>query len=155
MSILEIETQYGNTNTTSRGKLQKDVDPLKTDSIKRMSIMMRRYNETQHYCRFPNRTRLTFDSFFGSQKGDFSLTIKSITALEAAPAAEPYSQIASQRIPKMLDAKALEDGTLRSQPPTDPRQASRARLWFETVRTPPDWQDFMYICTDKARSAHP
>jgi hypothetical protein len=138
MSILQTETQYGNTNTTCRGKLQKDVDPLKTDSIKRMSIMMRRYTETQHN-HLPFWTRLTLDSFFGSQKGDFSLTIKSITALDAAPAVEPYSQIASQRNLEMQDPKALEDGTLRSPPSTDKREASRARLWFETVRTPPDW----------------
>ena len=52
-------------NPTYRGKLQKDVDPLDTESIKRFSIMMR--------------------SFFGAQEGDFSLTIESIKAVCEPP----------------------------------------------------------------------
>ncbi|QIX01408.1 hypothetical protein AMS68_006925 [Peltaster fructicola] len=52
---------------TYRGKVKKDADPLETKDIKRMSIMMRRL------------------SFFGTQKGDFSLTISSIKALVKVP----------------------------------------------------------------------
>ncbi|RMZ02343.1 hypothetical protein D0860_07261 [Hortaea werneckii] len=52
-------------NPTYRGKLQKDAPPLDTSNVKRMSIMMR--------------------SFFGAQEGDFSLSIRAITALSQAP----------------------------------------------------------------------
>ncbi|TKX23987.1 hypothetical protein C1H76_3925 [Elsinoe australis] len=45
---------------TYRGREQDDAKPLKTSSIKRLSIMMR--------------------SFFGSQKGPFSVTISSVSA---------------------------------------------------------------------------
>ncbi|KAH7414507.1 complex I intermediate-associated protein 30-domain-containing protein [Phaeosphaeria sp. MPI-PUGE-AT-0046c] len=46
---------------TYRGKEKKDAGKLKTDNVKRFSIMSR--------------------SFFGEQEGDFSLEIKSITAV--------------------------------------------------------------------------
>lgn len=35
-------------NPTYRGKLKKDAEPLDTSRIKRMSIMMRRYEETDY-----------------------------------------------------------------------------------------------------------
>ncbi|KAF2486870.1 complex I intermediate-associated protein 30-domain-containing protein [Neohortaea acidophila] len=50
---------------TYRGKPQKDVAPLDVKNIKRASIMVR--------------------SFFDAQYGDFSLTLKSISALSEAP----------------------------------------------------------------------
>jgi len=56
---------WNSLNPTYRGKLKKDAEPLDLKKIKRFSIMMR--------------------SFFGTQEGDFSLTIKSIKAASHAP----------------------------------------------------------------------
>jgi hypothetical protein len=47
---------------TYRGKEKNDASPLNTKSVKRFSLMMR--------------------SFFGSQEGDFDLTINSIKAIK-------------------------------------------------------------------------
>jgi hypothetical protein len=76
-------------NPTYRGKLQKDVDPLDTKKIKRFSVMMR--------------------SFFGTQEGDFSLSIKSINAVCEAP---PHGDdaIVWCRRNEALDLRQLEDG---------------------------------------------
>jgi len=56
---------WSNLKPTYRGKDKKDADPLDLKSIKRMSIMMR--------------------SFFGTQEGPFSLSLRSITATKHIP----------------------------------------------------------------------
>jgi len=76
-------------NPTYRGKLQKDVNPLDTKKIKRFSIMMR--------------------SFFGTQEGKFSLSIKSIDAVCEAPPAGDDAVIGDPR-DETLDLRQLEDG---------------------------------------------
>nr|POE49362.1 uncharacterized protein c9e9.15 [Quercus suber] len=72
-------------NPTYRGKPKKDAQPLDLKSIKRMSIMMR--------------------SFFGSQDGDFSLSITSIKALKKAPktTSDSFLNVSA-------DDRKLEDG---------------------------------------------
>ncbi|KAK3109841.1 hypothetical protein LTR53_016475 [Teratosphaeriaceae sp. CCFEE 6253] len=74
---------FASLNPTYRGKLQKDAAPLDTKKIQQISLMMR--------------------SFFGTQHGDFSLEITSITALPTIPkqGADPGSGV---------DARQLEDG---------------------------------------------
>lgn len=80
-------------NPTYRGKLKKDAGPLDTTKIKRMSIMMRRY-VLRRTCVTASSVlnlvsiRLIYvrhPSFFGAQEGDFSLTIKQISALSKVP----------------------------------------------------------------------
>ncbi|KAF1356940.1 complex I intermediate-associated protein 30-domain-containing protein [Delphinella strobiligena] len=56
---------WSNLKPTYRGKENHDADPLDLKSIKRMSIMMR--------------------SFFGTQEGPFSLSLRSITATKRIP----------------------------------------------------------------------
>ncbi|KAK5132921.1 hypothetical protein LTR08_008367 [Meristemomyces frigidus] len=70
-------------NPTYRGKLKKDAKPLKTQNIKRISIMMR--------------------SFFGTQEGEFSLSIRSITAEAKAPEH-------GNTLPVEVGDRKLEDG---------------------------------------------
>ncbi|KXT08538.1 hypothetical protein AC579_5415 [Pseudocercospora musae] len=74
-------------NATYRGRLKKDAKPIDLKKIKRMSIMMR--------------------SFFGSQEGDFSLSMRSICALAKAPSHDD-SLMAT-------DQNALEKGEALSQ----------------------------------------
>ncbi|KAF2120626.1 complex I intermediate-associated protein 30-domain-containing protein [Lophiotrema nucula] len=56
-----VFVQWKDLKPTYRGKVKKDAPKLDKTNVKRVSIMMR--------------------SFFGDQEGDFSLTIKSITAV--------------------------------------------------------------------------
>ncbi|KAK4547375.1 hypothetical protein LTR36_001031 [Oleoguttula mirabilis] len=69
---------------TYRGKLKEDAEPLDTKQIKRISIMMR--------------------SFFGTQEGDFTLSIRSITTIPKAP---EHGSV----LPTNVDVRRLEDGT--------------------------------------------
>lgn len=93
-------------NPTYRGKLKKDVDPLNTKKIKRMSIMMRRYETSQH-CTDPFAScRLIFmQSFFGAQEGDFSLSMKQISALSKVPTTSAFASDT-----KDSDIAKLENG---------------------------------------------
>lgn len=73
---------WSNLKPTYRGKENHDADPLDLKSIKRMSIMMRRYGlplRLGHAC-----THARF-SFFGTQEGPFSLSLRSITATKRIP----------------------------------------------------------------------
>jgi len=58
---MEIFVPWHALNATYRGREQEDAKPLNVESVKRISLMMR--------------------SFFGTQEGDFSLTINSIGAV--------------------------------------------------------------------------
>jgi hypothetical protein len=60
-----------------RGKEKKDASKLDLKSVKRFSIMSRRYDSRI----LLHAKTLTRHSFFGDQEGDFSLTIKSIKAV--------------------------------------------------------------------------
>lgn len=60
---------------TYRGREKKDATPLDLKSIKRFTIMIRRYDLFAFIASFSNTA-----SFFGSQEGDFSLSILSIAA---------------------------------------------------------------------------
>lgn len=64
---------------TYRGKEKSDAKKVNLKTVKRFSIMSRRYIFFQS-CK--DAERLTFDSFFGDQEGDFSLTIKTIKAIK-------------------------------------------------------------------------
>lgn len=79
---------HSSLNPTYRGKIKKDAKPLDKNNIKRVSIMMRRQD--------PNllsiANALTFQSFFGTQKGGFSLTIGSIKALKETPSISESNQ---------------------------------------------------------------
>ncbi|TKA22240.1 hypothetical protein B0A50_08109 [Salinomyces thailandicus] len=100
-----VSIPFKSLNPTYRGKLKKDAQPLKTSSIKRMSIMMR--------------------SFFGTQEGDFSLSIRSITAVAKAPEHnDPLLSI-------QANERKLEAGTmLEAVDEQDARYYScRAGIW--------------------------
>nr|POE90270.1 uncharacterized protein c9e9.15 [Quercus suber] len=77
-------------NPTYRGKPKKDAKPLDLKSIKRVSIMMR--------------------SFFGSQDGDFSLSITSIKALKKTPKSASDSSLNV-----IANDRKLEDGLCGTQ----------------------------------------
>ena len=70
---------------TYRGKEKNDAPPLKTESIKRWSFMMR--------------------SFFGDQEGDFSVEIKSVKAVSRPE--DPEAGFTSEK----SDYNAIEVGT--------------------------------------------
>jgi len=78
-------------NPTYRGRVKKDAKPLDTKKIKRMSIMIR--------------------SYFGAQEGEFSLTIKTISAVAEAP--PPASKAAWTA----ADDRGLEAGSTAAWPP--------------------------------------
>jgi hypothetical protein len=88
-------------NPTYRGKLQKDVDPLDTKSIKRFIVMMR--------------------SFFGAQEGDFSLTVKGIKAVCEAPS--PGDDVAACNFinEESLNLRQLEEGPVTAGRPEESR----------------------------------
>lgn len=88
-------------NPTYRGKLQKDVDPLDTKSIKRFSIMMR--------------------SFFGAQEGDFSLEIKSIKAVCKAPSPGDDAAACNFIHKESLNLRQLEEGPVTAGLPEEGR----------------------------------
>lgn len=75
---------WNSLNPTYRGKLKKDAEPLDLKKIKRFSIMMRRY-VFSFSGNLPVLILTLSLSFFGTQEGDFSLTIKSIKAASHAP----------------------------------------------------------------------
>lgn len=88
-------------NPTYRGKLQKDVDPLDTKSIKRFSIMMR--------------------SFFGAQEGDFSLTVNSIKAVCEAPPPGDDTAECNFINKEPLNLRQLEEGPVTAGRPGEDR----------------------------------
>lgn len=66
---------------TYRGKEVDDADPLDLKSIKRLGIMMRRYGFIQDII-----SKLIHDySHFGSQSGEFNLSVRYIAAWKAEP----------------------------------------------------------------------
>jgi hypothetical protein len=71
-------------NPTYRGKLEKDAEPIVLKKIKRFSIMMRRWS-LQKLRGYIFHKRWPSSSFFGTQEGEFSLTLKSIKAVSHAP----------------------------------------------------------------------
>ncbi|KAI7221789.1 hypothetical protein KC333_g1554 [Hortaea werneckii] len=107
-------------NPTYRGKLQKDAPPLDTSNVKRMSIMMR--------------------SFFGAQEGDFSLSIRAITAVSQAPDHEksptpspspsPVQRKEKTPMPLQTNERQLEAGMaqLPTTAPAEDPQLGRLRI---------------------------
>jgi hypothetical protein len=108
-------------NPTYRGKLKKDAEPLDLKKIKRFSIMMRRYSSP--LLGGPLGMILTSSpSFFGTQEGDFSLTIKSIKAASHAPPPS-YAQIVES------DSSDVEKGQSGlSDDSSDPAAAQRSLM---------------------------
>ncbi|KAK3628644.1 hypothetical protein LTR56_002032 [Elasticomyces elasticus] len=96
---------FASLNATYRGKLQKDAPALDTKSVKQISLMMR--------------------SFFGTQEGDFSLTLESLTAIAKIPKHNDDS--------KCADAWQLEDGTKQSKEGADHMHGPRAYRRFIAV----------------------
>lgn len=97
---------WSSLNPTYRGKLKKDAEPIDLKKIKRFSIMMRRWvaamDSVNMHLIF--RSSLTpLRSFFGTQEGDFSLTIRSIEALPHAPSSSVAQTVDS-------DLSKLEKG---------------------------------------------
>ncbi|KAE8453692.1 hypothetical protein EG329_009203 [Mollisiaceae sp. DMI_Dod_QoI] len=89
----KVYIQWEDMKPTYRGREKKDAKPLDLKNIKRMSLMMR--------------------SFFGTQQGDFSMSIRSISAFHkhaSAHACEPYHDDpneASVSRPNEKDGKTL------------------------------------------------
>ncbi|PNS19843.1 hypothetical protein CAC42_7810 [Sphaceloma murrayae] len=86
-SSTTIHIPWSSFEPTYRGRKQDDAKPLKTAHIKRLSIMMR--------------------SFFGTQKGSFSVTISSISAY-------PKSENNTTR---SLPSPGIDKGAPLSRPP--------------------------------------
>ncbi|KAL1586844.1 hypothetical protein WHR41_04067 [Cladosporium halotolerans] len=96
---------WSSLNPTYRGKLKKDAKPIDLKSVKRFSIMMR--------------------SFFGTQEGDFSLTVKSIKAVSRAPSSAGVQTVDA-------DLSKLEKGSFdpgRSGEDSDATPPP-TRLWY-------------------------
>jgi hypothetical protein len=108
-------------NPTYRGKLKKDAEPLDLKKIKRFSIMMRRYNFRPPSELSGNILTSSF-SFFGTQEGDFSLTIKSIKAAAHAPP-PAYEQTVTS------DSSEVEKGQSGSSDDLSDPEVARRRLW--------------------------
>ena len=72
----ELFISWNDMKATYRGKEKQDAPELDTQNIRRFSIMMRRYVAQITEI----RTILILNSFFGTQEGNFSLRINSITA---------------------------------------------------------------------------
>lgn len=81
-----IYIPWDSLNPTYRGKLKKDAEPIDLKKIKRFSIMMRRWVVAviTFLCTFSSLLTPN-PSFFGTQEGDFSLTIRSIEAVPHTP----------------------------------------------------------------------
>ncbi|KAF2722808.1 CIA30 family protein [Polychaeton citri CBS 116435] len=94
---------WSSLNATYRGKLKKDAKPLDRTSVKRMSILMR--------------------SFFGVQKGEFSISIKSISASPKAP--PPDQNVAAA----VVQPGELEKGLPAVPQPASTKQAPSLELW--------------------------
>lgn len=86
-------------NATYRGRLKEDAKPINLKKIKRVSIMMRRYVDipVEMLVRV-----LKSASFFGTQEGDFSLSLRSICALSEVPSVDAEATV--------IDHSALEKG---------------------------------------------
>ncbi|KAK4637882.1 uncharacterized protein CLAFUR5_00677 [Fulvia fulva] len=89
-------------NATYRGRLKKDAKPINLKKVKRLSIMMR--------------------SFFGSQSGDFSLTMRSIVAL---------SEIPNLEYP-VVDGNMLEKGSITASEDPYQREVKEHRSSIHT-----------------------
>ncbi|TAQ83458.1 hypothetical protein B7494_g8221 [Chlorociboria aeruginascens] len=72
---------------TYRGREQEDAKPLDLKNIKRFSLMMRR--QVTILFRVSWRIALILASFFGTQEGDFSLSITSISVVKKAEGSTP------------------------------------------------------------------
>lgn len=68
---------------TFRGKEKEHADPINLRSLKRMSIMMRRYSLLIQS--WIISILISQHSFFGDQEGPFSLTLRSISAVASSP----------------------------------------------------------------------
>ncbi|KAK3672266.1 hypothetical protein LTR78_007806 [Recurvomyces mirabilis] len=84
---------FDSLNATYRGKLQKDAPKIDTKNIKQISLMNR--------------------SFFGTQEGDFSLTVSSITAISKMP--KQSETVASKKDGRQLEEQAVESDKVGSQ----------------------------------------
>jgi hypothetical protein len=86
-------------NATYRGKLKKDAPSMDLKHIKRMSIMMR--------------------SYFGAQEGDFSLSIRSISAISRLPEHDDGDDKANEKLDSSwIDIRELEEGGTHAADPT-------------------------------------
>ncbi|KAK0861185.1 hypothetical protein LTR87_017041 [Friedmanniomyces endolithicus] len=131
---------FASLNPTYRGKLKKDAPDLDTKNIKQISLMMR--------------------SFFGTQEGNFSLTLKSLTAIPEIP-----KQLSDTSVTN-VDARKLEEGkgtaAGRSDQKTDDlrNQLGRPVSYWSKVSDPSalplfEWNWLLMIVSTTARLAHP
>lgn len=88
---------------TYRGKVKKDAKPIDLKKVKRLSIMMR--------------------SFFGSQKGDFSLSMSSIKALPKVPSKEESVTVIGD-----VSLDLLEKSSIDTPEPSDSYFHARLNL---------------------------
>jgi len=87
---------------TYRGKAKLDAEPLAKDSIKRMSIMMRRYVSLLAL----SRALTQIGSFFGTQQGDFCLNLVAIGGM--SPLRSPDTTIRSRSRTDGKDDSSLQ-----------------------------------------------
>lgn len=96
-------------NATYRGRPKKDAKKIDLKKIKRMSIMMRRYGNIRYY--LLGRESLSAHesrySFFGTQEGDFSLSMREICALPEVPKADGAGR-------EVIDLGVLEKGMVET-----------------------------------------
>lgn len=73
----KVYLRWEDLKPTYRGREKKDAKPLDLKHVERISLMMRRFV----YFR-SSELKLTRDSFFGTQEGDFSMSVASISAFK-------------------------------------------------------------------------
>ena len=73
----KVFVRWDDLKATYRGREKKDAPPLDRTGIKRFSLLMRRYGRRSVWT-----ARADAHSFFGTQEGDFSLSIVSISAFQ-------------------------------------------------------------------------
>ncbi|KAH9809524.1 Complex I intermediate-associated protein 30 (CIA30) [Teratosphaeria destructans] len=82
-----IVIPFASFNPTYRGRPKKDAAPLDLKTVKRLSIMMR--------------------SFFGTQEGEFSLSMRSIQAVSKIPGPDGGDD---KGLARVVDGRRLEEG---------------------------------------------
>jgi hypothetical protein len=81
----KVYVRWDDLRPTYRGRDKRDAKPLDLRNVKRISLMMRRCSFFSVRLNF-----LTKNSFFGTQEGDFSLSVRSIAAFKKCDTTQEF-----------------------------------------------------------------
>jgi len=106
----KVLVKWEDLKPTYRGREKKDAEPLDLTNVKRISLMMRRYVlysiSPEHYTEQ--------HSFFGTQEGDFSFSIVSIsTAKHSSSESQDFSEPYRDE-PNEKEASGMQDSVVNS-----------------------------------------